>query len=164
MIRPARDDDVPALADLAARTWAAAFGNSVAPENEAAELEETRSEAYFHEALRHDTILVAEVDGALRGYVQFDDERLHRLYVDSDRQGRGLGRELLEAALGHPRLAAAERIEVQVWEENERALRLYERYGFERAGTTRFAIGDEVVEDVVMVRVQTRSATNASTS
>jgi ribosomal protein S18 acetylase RimI-like enzyme len=163
VIRAAGPDDVPALAALARRTWSAAFGDGVAPENEQAELDGRRSEAYFAEALATRTILVAEEDGALLGYVQLGDVRipevdvrpgdqaLQRLYVDTELQGRGLGRELLEAALRHPRLAGARRVFLTVWEENERALRLYESVGFHRVGTTTFTVGTEVMEDLVLV-------------
>ena len=155
---------MPALSELARRTWSEAFGASVSPEDEAAELEATRSEAYFVEALRETTILIAEDGGRCLGYVQFGDaeipevdvrpgdQGLRRLYVDATAQGRGLGRRLLEAALEHPRLATASRIFLTVWEQNTRAMRLYESFGFRRVGTTRFAIGSEVVEDLVLVR------------
>jgi diamine N-acetyltransferase len=162
-IRPARLSDVPALSALANRTWSDAFGDGVSPDDEAAELEETRSETYFADVLRTKTILVAEEDGALLGYVQFGDvgipdvqvqpgdQGLQRLYVETALQGRGLGRRLLEAALQHPRLAEAKRIFLQVWDENERAVRLYESFGFTRVGTTSFTIGSEVMEDLVML-------------
>jgi ribosomal protein S18 acetylase RimI-like enzyme len=98
------------------------------------------------------------------GYAQFGDVdiaeaeacprdgELHRLYVEPSLQGRGIGGALLAAALSHPRLAGAARIFLQVWDRNERAVRLYERVGFRRVGTTTFTIGaGEHVEDVVMV-------------
>jgi diamine N-acetyltransferase len=162
-IRPARTNDVPALADLAKRTWSDAFGSSVSAEDEAGELEQTRSETYFDDALQRDTILVAESDGALLGYVQFGDvnipgvevrpgdQELHRLYVETALHGRGLGRRLMSAALEHPRLAKARRIYLTVWEQNERALRLYAAFGFRKAGRVSFTIGSEVVEDLLMV-------------
>jgi predicted N-acetyltransferase YhbS len=92
-VRPAESTDIPAVSALAKRTWADAFGSSVSPEDQAVELEETRSEHYFREALRNDTILVAESNGALVGYVQLGDvkipeveirsgdQQLHRVYV-----------------------------------------------------------------------------------
>lgn len=163
-IRPVADADLPALSDLAQRTWLDAFGDSVSAEDAAAEVEATRSERYFRSALRADAILVAEADGELVGYVKFGDVRipevdvepgdsgLHRVYVDAARQGEGIGRALLDAALSHPRLRAAPRVYLQVWEENRKAVELYESLGFQRVGTTRVTIGtQEVGEDLVMV-------------
>ncbi len=148
-IRAARPDDVPALSDLARRTWLDAFGASVSAENAAAEIDEGRSEERFRASLSEQTILVAEENASLVGYVEFDDSELRRLYVETALQGRGIGRALLDAALAHPRLAGAQRVVLQVWDENGRAVRLYESVGFRRTGTKRFTIGDEVVEDAV---------------
>ncbi len=153
--RPVRPSDLPALADLAQRSWLDAFGSSVSAES-AAEEASSRSEAYFASALAESSILVAELDGVLAGYVQFDDAELQRLYVETELHGRGIGRALLAAALAHPRLVGAPRVHLQVWERNERAVRLYESAGFRRAGTTSFRIGSgEVVEDLVMVLERT---------
>ena len=161
-IRAATLSDVPALSELARRTWSEGFGDSVSPDDEAIELEATRSESYFLAALREKTILVAEADGALLGYVQFGDveipgveaepgdQGLHRAYVDGAAQGQGLGRRLLSAALEHPRLLAARRVFLTVWDRNYRAVDLYESFGFRTVGTTTFTIRSQVVEDLVM--------------
>jgi diamine N-acetyltransferase len=163
IIRPATVDDVPALADLAKRTWSDAFGSSVSPADEAAELERTRSRAYFIDALRRDTILVSERGDELLGYAQFGDvdtpgvdvrpgdQEFHRIYVETRLHGQGLGRQLMNAALEHPRLERATRIYLTVWEKNERAIRLYESVGFRRVGTVTFGIGSELAEDLVML-------------
>jgi ribosomal protein S18 acetylase RimI-like enzyme len=162
-IRPATRSDLAALADLAQRTWSDAFGDGVSRDDEAAELQEGRSEAYFATAIDESTILVADSDSALVGYVQFGevgipgvdvrpgDRELQRLYVETRLQGRGLGRALMEAALRHPRLVEAERVFLQVWEKNERAVQLYESIGFHRVGGTTFTVGAEEMEDAVMV-------------
>jgi RimJ/RimL family protein N-acetyltransferase len=62
-----------------------------------------------------------------------------------------LARRTWADAFGSPRLAGARRSFLTVWERNETALRLYESFGFRRVGTTRFAIGAEQVEDLVLV-------------
>jgi ribosomal protein S18 acetylase RimI-like enzyme len=170
-IREATPVDVPALSDLAKRTWSNAFGDSVSGDDEAVELEETRSETYFISALKEKTILVAVRSDALVGYVQFGDvdipevearpgdRELHRIYVETALQGRGVGRSLMNAALGHPRLAVASRIFLQVWERNEPAIRLYEGLGFKTVGTTSFTIGSgEVAEDLIMLLDRTDAA------
>jgi ribosomal protein S18 acetylase RimI-like enzyme len=166
-IRPVAEGELPALAALAKRTWLAAFGGSVSSEEAAIEVEQTRSEDYFRAALPTDTVLVAEEDGELVGYVKFGDVRIpevdvlpgdqgiHRIYVETGKQGRGIGRELVEAALSHPRLRGAPRVYLEVWEENAVAVGFYESFGFRRVGRTRFTIGSsDVGEDLVMVRDQ----------
>jgi ribosomal protein S18 acetylase RimI-like enzyme len=163
-VRPASVTDVPAVSALAKKTWSDAFGYSVRPQDLAVELEENRSERYFRAALRTDTILVAELNGTLVGYVQFGDvkipevevlpgdQELQRVYVDTELHGKGVGRELMNAALSHPRLARATRIFLQVWEKNENAVGLYESLGFRTVGTTKFTIGSgEIAEDLVML-------------
>jgi ribosomal protein S18 acetylase RimI-like enzyme len=166
-IRPVAETDLPSLSELAKRTWLDAFGASVSADDAAAEVENTRSEGYFRSALRVDTILVAEIDGKLVGYVKFgdvripevdakpDDQGLHRVYVETGLHGRSIGRELVRAALSHPRLQAAPRVYLQVWERNRNAVALYESFGFRTVGTTRVVIGaSEVGEDLVLVLVR----------
>jgi ribosomal protein S18 acetylase RimI-like enzyme len=163
-VRPAEATDVPAISALARRTWADAFGDSVSGEEQAAELAATRSVDYFRVALERDTILVGRVGSQLVGYVQFGDvgipeieirpgdQELRRVYVETELQGHGIGRELMNAALAHPRLGKATRVFLQVWEKNERAVGLYESLGFRKVGTTRFTIGAGAgAEDLVMV-------------
>jgi hypothetical protein len=50
-IRELQEDEVPALAGLAAKTYAETFGHSFTPEELQAQIRETRSEAYFRTAL-----------------------------------------------------------------------------------------------------------------
>ncbi|HVS84276.1 MAG TPA: GNAT family N-acetyltransferase [Gaiellaceae bacterium] len=150
-IRAASAGDVEALAALAARTWLDAFGDSLPPAEAAAEIERTRSPERFRRALAERTVLVAEREGRLAGYAELSDGELERLYVDMPLHGHGIGARLAAAALAHPRLARAERVRLQVWERNERALRLYERLGFRRGGVVRFTLGDGTpAEDVLM--------------
>jgi len=54
-------------------------------------------------------------------------------------RGQGLGRRLIEAAIGVAREAGMIRIEFGVHADNARAIRLYERVGFVREGVSRDA-------------------------
>jgi ribosomal protein S18 acetylase RimI-like enzyme len=166
MIRPVQQSEIPALADVAARSYADAFGSTYTPEQLAAELAGHRSEAYFRDALvSGHTILVDVEDGRIRGYSQIaevdlpelqarsGDQLLDRLYIDPDLQGQGIGRQLIEQTLAHPRLANARRIYLQVRRENHRALGLYRSLGFEVVGHTRLGVGDlQARPDYIMMR------------
>lgn len=52
-------------------------------------------------------------------------------------RGRGLGRALLSATLAASKAASFTRVELTVYEDNARAIALYEKAGFEREGLVR---------------------------
>jgi diamine N-acetyltransferase len=168
IIRPVGANEIAALSALASRTYAAAFGASMSAADLAAQLAATRSEDYFRRALRDDVILVALIDGAIVGYVQISDVRiaavdvqvgdqeLFALYVEGDRQGQGIGTRLMEAALAHARMKRAPRVFLDVWDENVRAIALYERFGFRFGGRREFTVDGRVLgHDLVMMRPAT---------
>jgi ribosomal protein S18 acetylase RimI-like enzyme len=158
--------DVAALADLARRTYADAFGYSFNAADLADHLRTNLSDGCFHRAIDDDVFLGAELRDRLIGFAQFgavsiavptqspDDQELRRLYVHADFQGQGIGTRLMEAALTHPRLKAAERIYLDVWERNQRAQAFYRRYGFAVIGAQRLAVasGGAADQDLIMVR------------
>src|SRR5262249_10594087 len=141
IIRPAEAGDVAALADLARRTFSDAFGHSLSAPDLAAHLQNNLSDAYFRAAVLADAFVLAEIDAHPIGYAQFGaveirapgrspgDQELRRLYVEPAFQGRGIGGRLLDVALAHPRVRAAANVFLGVWEKNDGARRLYERYG-----------------------------------
>ena len=164
MIREAQQSDLPALADLAQRTYSHTFAHTMSQAQLNYELR-FRSEPYFRDALNRHVILVYVDDGRLLGYSEIrdvnipeitprsEDQLLDRLYVDPQAQGQNVGRRLLKASLDHPRLAQAEHVYLQVWSENQRALGLYRSMGFEICGTTRLGVGQyQQTDEYIMVR------------
>jgi len=164
IIRPVLANEIAALSALASRTYTETFGASMSAEDLAAQLKATRSEDYFRNALREDTILVAVIDGAIAGYVQLSDVRipiegagpsdqeLFALYVRSDLQRQGIGKALMDEAFVHERFKRARKIWLDVWDENARAIALYARCGFKPAGRRDFVVDGRVVgSDLVMV-------------
>ena len=57
--------------------------------------------------------------------------------IVADARGRGGGHALLQAALAWLDDSDMHKVELEVWPDNERAIALYERYGFEREGLRR---------------------------
>ena len=82
---------------------------------------------------------VVRADGAVVGSVgverlDADSAELHRLYLDADLRGRGVGRALVEAVLAWCRQARIPHL--VLWSDTrfDRAHLLYERMGFRRTG------------------------------
>jgi ribosomal protein S18 acetylase RimI-like enzyme len=168
LIRPATPTDVIPLAHLAQETYTQAFGHSFSPADLAAHLAHQLAPQNFEYLLTHDTILLAEVDGQLVGYVQFgrgdgtiegispDAQELRRLYVQARYQNQGLGAQLMRAALDHPTLKNTD-VYLDVWEHNQGAQRFYARYDFKVIGTREFVVesGAETSLDLIMLRPAT---------
>jgi len=74
------------------------------------------------------------------------------ILVAASHRGRGIGRALLEQAVGWARDAGVSKIELHVFPWNEPALRLYESFGFEREGLRRrhYRRDGEVVDAILM--------------
>jgi ribosomal protein S18 acetylase RimI-like enzyme len=151
-VRVARRDDERRLAALDRVTWSPAVAPApLWPED----LD------FFAEDPPED-VLVAEVDGAVVGYVKLrrpTDLPSHRhvlqvngLAVDPAVQRRGVGRTLLVAAIDEARRRGARRLTLQVLGTNPGALALYADCGFVVEGVRRgeFLLEDEYVDDVLM--------------
>ncbi len=57
--------------------------------------------------------------------------------IVADARGRGGGRLLMDAAMAWLQDSEMHKVELEVWPDNERAIALYERYGFEVEGLRR---------------------------
>ena len=158
-IRQAVPEDGKALTRLARETYVAAFGHSFTPADLAAHLERHLSTSNVDRWIARDTVLLAEAEDRLVGFVQLGPAgpamELRRLYVLDGCQGRGIGSRLLRAALAHPDMAGADRIVLDVWERNHGARRLYERHGFQVVGRRSFAVASGAAsnDDLIMQRL-----------
>ncbi len=105
-------------------------------------------ERRYLKALRrwqHAAVFVAEADGRVVGRLSVARDQHPAsshvadlgLMVAADRRGRGIGRALLVAAVDWAREAGVTKLELHVFPWNEPAIRLYERFGFEREGVRR---------------------------
>jgi ribosomal protein S18 acetylase RimI-like enzyme len=166
IVKRAERSDARAMSDLTAETCTQAFGHGFRVADLAAELAANVSEVCFARYLEEDTILIAEINGRVVGYVQFGalslpmeaastmDRELRRLYVHPGYQRRGIGSRLMEAALAHPQLKEARSIYLDVWERNHDAQRFYRRYGFEVAGSRRFEVASGAPTDLDLIMVR----------
>lgn len=108
----------------------------------------------------HAAVFVAEADGRVVGRLSVARDQHPAsphvadlgLMVAADRRGQGVGRALLAAAVDWAREAGVTKLELHVFPWNEPAIRLYERFGFEREGVRRghYQRDGEAVDAILM--------------
>lgn len=171
-VRPATNHDVPALADLAARTFPLACPPGMPEESMAAFVAEHLSPERFAEYLAADEaeVLVAHDDaGTLTGYTltfarepydahlaavvrQRPTVELSKCYADPAAHGTGVATRLMEAVVEAAREAGAASVWLGVNGRNARAQRFYAKHGFEMVGERRFVVGGHTEDDLVLER------------
>lgn len=121
IVRPARIEDIPVLAVVAARSYRAAFATILEPE-----VLETRDTAFFAERFRSswERMLVVEQQGKIAGFLLMTDGHIDMLFMDPAVSGQGGGARLLEAA----EEKGAKSLEC--FHDNRGARRFYERHGW----------------------------------
>ena len=168
VIRPAEPGDAEALTRLAEAVSAEPEGWLISANGEWRSVGDERR---YLKALRrypHAAVLVAErADGALIGRLSLarDSHPASRhvadlgLMVEKDSRGRGVGRALLGAAVDWAGGAGIRKLELHVFPWNEPAMRLYEKFGFEREGYRKahYRRAGEEVDAILMAFLVTRA-------
>lgn len=107
------------------------------------------------------TFRLAEVDGETIGFAKLgpltlpvetsaNAVELRQIYILKSFHGAGIGRVLMDWALGEAKRRGAGEIYLTVYTDNHRARRVYEGYGFEVIGLYAFMVGEQADEDVIM--------------
>jgi ribosomal protein S18 acetylase RimI-like enzyme len=163
-LRLAGPSEAGSLSSLAVETYIDAFGHSMSKADLAEHTTRSLSPTEFTRILTDDVVLVAELSAKLIGFAQFGpalsdsksgtQAELRRLYVLAKYQNREIGSRLIQAALGHPLMATADSVVLDVWVQNVAAQRFYRRYGFHAVGERAFnlASGAETTADIIMIR------------
>jgi len=155
-IRAAQREDAPALTTLA-NLPGVRHGTARLPFTRQSDVESRLEAPGLH-------VLVAELDGTLVGQAFLVQQRGRRghaaeigLYVHDDFVGRGVGTELLRALIDvADNWLGLRRIELTVNTDNDAAIRLYDRFGFEREGIKRADIlrAGKLVDCYLMARLK----------
>jgi GNAT superfamily N-acetyltransferase len=167
LIRPAVEADAAALGELGRQTFVdtfvAGFGIPYPADDLAAFLDSSFSPETIRTRLKEPGAAwwVAERDGELLAFAntgpntlphpeaRASHAELRRLYVSKAAQGLGLGTKLLAVALEWMEANGDGPLWIGVWSGNRKAQKLYEAYGFEKAGESPYPVGQWL--DVVFI-------------
>jgi len=78
---------------------------------------------------------------------------IERVYVSKYHQGKHIGRQLLDFAIQTAIIERLKYIWLGVWDQNDRAIKFYQDYGFEHFGQHDFMLGDDLQVDLLMKKV-----------
>ena len=77
---------------------------------------------------------------------------LSRFYVARKCHGSGVAQQMLGIVMAHAELQGSETLWLSVWQENERAIAFYRKWGFASIGESKFLMGEDVQDDFIMER------------
>jgi len=175
-VRKALLQDAPQIASVGIRTWTETFGHSVEPHELTAFLEEAYSleattkdisdpkKDFFVATTAHPDVNGGEViagfalltrgttEPCLKHLPTSKTIELQRIYIQSDYQGQGVAKLLSLQLEDIARKEGYTYMWLGVWEENHRAHRVYERFGYNKMGSHDFDVGGNVQLDWIMVK------------
>jgi RimJ/RimL family protein N-acetyltransferase len=165
LFRPATPEDAEALiAHVHAMVIEAADCLPLQPGEFQVTVAEER-ELLANVAASNDSLfLVAQEDDRIVGVLNYSSGKRQAMRhvatlgisVRAASQGRGVGAGLLAEAIRRAKASGSiRRLDLMVYADNHRAIRLYERHGFVREGVRRCAIrrGDTLIDEVQMALV-----------
>jgi ribosomal protein S18 acetylase RimI-like enzyme len=166
-IREAEPRDARAIAEVHVRSWRAAYRGQLTDEFLDGMTVEERLEQHrrgLEEAREDWRTWVAEDVGRIAGFAVTGPSEdadatertgeVYAIYLDPDRVGTGLGRELFERAVGDLRDRGFESATLWVLQTNERARRFYEVAGWATDGASSSERVDCEMRPTVRYRVE----------
>lgn len=125
--------------------------NGFSVEKIKAELEDQNAEFYFAE-LNEEAIGYLKVNFG-QSQTEIKDENaleIERIYVLKEFHGKKVGQILFEKALELAKTKKVDYVWLGVWEENQRAIRFYEKNGFVAFDKHIFKLGNDEQTDIMM--------------
>ena len=163
-LRYATKDDAALIADISQQS----FYDTFAADNTEADMAKFLNEQFTKGKLMlevgapENIFLLAYQENNIAGYVKLREGKklaalqgvaameIARLYVLKAFIGKGVGRLLMEASLRIAKEKKKEMVWLGVWEKNERAIRFYTSWGFEKFDECDFLLGDDLQRDWLM--------------
>lgn len=167
-VRKATLDDAAAISTMGAHVFTETFGYSVAPHELEAYLDEAYSIPATMQELQDpnkDMMVATDPTDQIVAFALLtrgstepciahipDQVELQRIYVHPSAHGLGIGKLLAQTLEGMGREQGFGTMWLGVWEENHKAIKVYERLGYRKVGAHDFKIGDVVQTDYIMIK------------
>ena len=163
-ISPTLPHELEQLRTFAVETFVESFGHLNTKEDmdgyvrakfsiEHLEEEYLHPHSRFFFATLHDKVigyLKINVETAQSECLLDDAMEIERIYVKSTYQSKGVGLELLHFAVEIARKEHYKFIWLGVWEQNLRAIKFYQKHGFQRFDSHQFFLGQDEQTDILM--------------
>lgn len=163
-IRRGEKSDANLLSELGAKTFFDTFAKDNTKQDIDAYLKQSFSpEIQLADLSSPDVIyFIAEIEDTPAGYAQLvlgsrqesiqgaQPMEIKRIYALQDYIGRGIGSQLMKAAIHEARARDCDCIWLGVWERNPRAIAFYRKWGFWEVGTHSFMLGSDPQNDLIM--------------
>lgn len=163
-IRKLTVNDLSELRKISVQTFAETFASVNTAENMTGYINRSFSEKKLYEELSNPFshfFFYADGDAVL-GYIKLNIEsaqtdlqnehglEVERIYVLQNHQRKNIGLELLLKAYEFAREKGKAFVWLGVWEHNVKAIRFYEKNGFQTFGKHDFMLGDDRQTDLIM--------------
>jgi len=163
-IRYGTTDDAKMLSELGAKTFYDAFAKDNTPENISLYIKNSFStEIQLNELSDSNIIfLIVELENKPIGYAKLkldskiesimgtNSMEIERIYSLQEYIGKGVGKELMLAAINEAKQKDCNSLWLGVWEKNPRAINFYKKWGFREVGTHIFMLGDDPQRDFIL--------------
>ncbi len=159
-------ESVGLLLEVGLETFRAAFEADNTPEDFNAYISKAFDVEVLKEELRNEAseFYFAKQSGEIAGYLKLNHPpaqgenvgdnclEIQRIYSLPAYYGKGIGEALMEKSIAIARQNNYDFIWLGVWEHNPRAIRFYEKKGFEVFGNHPFLFGTDLQTDILMRR------------
>lgn len=163
-IQRATEADLEGLQSISILTFRQAFQQFNTAEDMQLYLENCLSMEQLNKEMATDasSFFLAKIDNETNGYLKLNcgisDQNdyagqgleIERIYVVEEYHGTRIGQELYAYAVERAIEIRATHLWLGVWEHNPRAIRFYEKLGFEPFGTQQFILGKDIQTDILM--------------
>jgi diamine N-acetyltransferase len=175
-LRYATKDDAALIADISRQTFYDTFAADNTEANMAKFLNEqfTKGKLMLEVGAPGNIFLLAYAEDCVAGYAKLREGKkltalnsaasmeIARLYVVKEYIGKGVGKLLMQASLDLAKERNKEVVWLGVWERNDRAIRFYSAFGFQKFDECDFLLGDDMQRDWLMKKTISESVSSTA--